>query len=224
MFVGRPLEAVSNGSCRWMAAGPRERVHRTRPTGQLARRLNRKAVQCRFSLARRTASRAMLRTVGGRPGQRRLVVSYFLAQPFLDQASSWTPMSLGARSRAALCRCGRHGWAAVVAGQVRNRRAPCPEPEVSALFLGADQAQLKAQIRAKGRASRRTAGADWLGDEPWSFVCVLMLLIVTRADLCRSVDAGGRMASDHPANPQAATATARDRRSGQASADTAQNA
>jgi hypothetical protein len=38
-LVGRPLEAVSNGSCRWMAAGPRERVHRTRPTGQLARRL-----------------------------------------------------------------------------------------------------------------------------------------------------------------------------------------
>jgi hypothetical protein len=39
MFVGRPLEAVSNGGCRWMAAGPSERVHRTRPTGQLARRL-----------------------------------------------------------------------------------------------------------------------------------------------------------------------------------------
>jgi hypothetical protein len=39
MLAGRPQEAVSNGSPRWMAAGPRERVHRTRPTGQLARRL-----------------------------------------------------------------------------------------------------------------------------------------------------------------------------------------
>jgi len=39
MLVGRPHEAVSNGGPRWMAAGPRERVHRTRPTGQLARRL-----------------------------------------------------------------------------------------------------------------------------------------------------------------------------------------
>jgi hypothetical protein len=38
MLAGRPHEAVSNGSPRWMAAGPRERVHRTRPTGQLARR------------------------------------------------------------------------------------------------------------------------------------------------------------------------------------------
>jgi len=40
MLAGRPHEAVSNGSPRWMAAGPRERVHRTRPTGRLARRLN----------------------------------------------------------------------------------------------------------------------------------------------------------------------------------------
>jgi len=39
MLAGRPHEAVSNGSPRWMAAGPRERVHRTRPTGRLARRL-----------------------------------------------------------------------------------------------------------------------------------------------------------------------------------------
>jgi hypothetical protein len=39
MLVGKPHEAVSNGGPRWMAAGPRERVHRTRPTGQLARRL-----------------------------------------------------------------------------------------------------------------------------------------------------------------------------------------
>ena len=38
MLAGRPQEAVSNGSRRWMAAGPRERVHRTRPTGPLARR------------------------------------------------------------------------------------------------------------------------------------------------------------------------------------------
>jgi phosphoglycolate phosphatase-like HAD superfamily hydrolase len=39
MLAGKPHEAVSNGGPRWMAAGPRERVHRTRPTGQLARRL-----------------------------------------------------------------------------------------------------------------------------------------------------------------------------------------
>jgi hypothetical protein len=37
MLAGRPHEAVGNGSPRWMAAGPRKRVHRTRPTGQLAR-------------------------------------------------------------------------------------------------------------------------------------------------------------------------------------------
>jgi len=40
MLAGRPHEAAGNGSPRWMAAGPRERVHRTRPTGQLARRPN----------------------------------------------------------------------------------------------------------------------------------------------------------------------------------------
>src|SRR5262245_16897028 len=39
MLAGRPHEAAGNGSPRWMAADPRERVHRTRPTGQLARRL-----------------------------------------------------------------------------------------------------------------------------------------------------------------------------------------
>jgi len=38
MLVGRPHEAAGNGSPRWMAAGPRKRVHRTRPTGRLARR------------------------------------------------------------------------------------------------------------------------------------------------------------------------------------------
>jgi hypothetical protein len=38
MLAGRPHEAAGNGSPRWMAVGPRERVHRTRPTGQLARR------------------------------------------------------------------------------------------------------------------------------------------------------------------------------------------
>jgi hypothetical protein len=38
MLAGRPHEAAGNGSPRWMAAGPRERVHRTRPTGPLARR------------------------------------------------------------------------------------------------------------------------------------------------------------------------------------------
>ena len=38
MLAGRPHEAVGNGSPRWMAAGPRKRVHRTRPTGQLTRR------------------------------------------------------------------------------------------------------------------------------------------------------------------------------------------
>src|ERR1039458_2316399 len=39
MLAGRPHEAVSNGSPRWMAVGPRlTRVHRTRPTGRLARR------------------------------------------------------------------------------------------------------------------------------------------------------------------------------------------
>jgi hypothetical protein len=40
MLAGRPHEAAGNGSPRWMAAGPRERAHRTRPTGQLARRLH----------------------------------------------------------------------------------------------------------------------------------------------------------------------------------------
>jgi hypothetical protein len=38
MLAGRPHEAVGNGSPRWMAAGPLMRVHRTRPTGRLARR------------------------------------------------------------------------------------------------------------------------------------------------------------------------------------------
>ena len=38
MLAGRPHEAAGNGSPRWMAVGPRKRVHRTRPTGQLARR------------------------------------------------------------------------------------------------------------------------------------------------------------------------------------------
>jgi hypothetical protein len=38
MLAGRPHEAAGNGSPRWMAAGPRKRVHRTRPTGRLARR------------------------------------------------------------------------------------------------------------------------------------------------------------------------------------------
>jgi hypothetical protein len=42
----------------------------------------------RFSLARRTASRAMLRAAGGRPGLRRLLVSYFLAASLRCQASS----------------------------------------------------------------------------------------------------------------------------------------
>jgi hypothetical protein len=37
MLAGRPLEAAGNGSPRWMTAGPRERAHRTRPTGRLAR-------------------------------------------------------------------------------------------------------------------------------------------------------------------------------------------
>jgi hypothetical protein len=39
MLAGRPHEAAGNGSPRWMAAGPRKRAHRTRPTGRLARRL-----------------------------------------------------------------------------------------------------------------------------------------------------------------------------------------
>ena len=38
MLAGRPHEAAGNGSPRWMTAGPRKRVHRTRPTGRLARR------------------------------------------------------------------------------------------------------------------------------------------------------------------------------------------
>jgi hypothetical protein len=37
MLAGRPHEAAGNGSPRWMAAGPHPRVHRTRPTGRLAR-------------------------------------------------------------------------------------------------------------------------------------------------------------------------------------------
>src|ERR1700730_6608625 len=40
MLAGRPHEAAGNGSPRWMAAGPRKWVHRTRPTGRLTRRLN----------------------------------------------------------------------------------------------------------------------------------------------------------------------------------------
>jgi hypothetical protein len=43
---------------------------------------------CRFSEARRTATRAMLRRVGGRPGLRRLLESYFLATSLRCQASS----------------------------------------------------------------------------------------------------------------------------------------
>ena len=39
MLAGRPHEAAGHGSPRWMAAGPRERAHRIRPTGRLARRL-----------------------------------------------------------------------------------------------------------------------------------------------------------------------------------------
>jgi len=39
MLAGRPHEAASNGSPRWMAAGQLRLVHRTRPTGRLARRL-----------------------------------------------------------------------------------------------------------------------------------------------------------------------------------------
>jgi hypothetical protein len=35
MLAGRPHEAVGNGSPRWMTADPRERAHRTRPTGRL---------------------------------------------------------------------------------------------------------------------------------------------------------------------------------------------
>jgi hypothetical protein len=46
MLAGRPQEAVSNGSPRWMAAGPRERVHRTRPTACLARRPTCEIVMC----------------------------------------------------------------------------------------------------------------------------------------------------------------------------------
>ena len=38
MLVGRPHEAAGNGSPRWMAAGQLRLVHRTRPTGRLARR------------------------------------------------------------------------------------------------------------------------------------------------------------------------------------------
>ena len=34
MLAGRPHEAVGNGSPRWMTAAPRERGHRTRPTGR----------------------------------------------------------------------------------------------------------------------------------------------------------------------------------------------
>src|SRR6266700_6604078 len=41
-----------------------------------------------FSLARRTTRRAMLGTVGGRPGLRRLLVSYLLAASLRCQASS----------------------------------------------------------------------------------------------------------------------------------------
>jgi hypothetical protein len=43
---------------------------------------------CGFSCARRTASRAMLRIVGDRPGRRRLLVTYFLAASLRCQASS----------------------------------------------------------------------------------------------------------------------------------------
>ena len=35
MLAGRPHETVGNGSPRWMTAAPRERAHRTRPTGRL---------------------------------------------------------------------------------------------------------------------------------------------------------------------------------------------
>jgi hypothetical protein len=42
MLAGKPHEAVSNGGPRWTVVGPRQRVHRTRPTGQLARRLTKR--------------------------------------------------------------------------------------------------------------------------------------------------------------------------------------
>jgi hypothetical protein len=48
----------------------------------------RRCPQSGFSLARRTTSRAMLGTVGGRPGLRRLLVSYFLAASLRCQASN----------------------------------------------------------------------------------------------------------------------------------------
>ena len=59
MLAGRPHEAAGNGSPRWMAAGPRKRVHRTRPTGQLARRL----VRRRSSLVKCQPESAPLRPV-----------------------------------------------------------------------------------------------------------------------------------------------------------------
>ncbi len=36
MLAGRPHEAAGNGSPRWMTAAPRERAHRTRPTGRVS--------------------------------------------------------------------------------------------------------------------------------------------------------------------------------------------
>jgi hypothetical protein len=53
--------------------------------GQLA--VNTPVAPERVFFARRMVNRAMLRTVGGRPGRRRLLVSYFLAASLRCQAS-----------------------------------------------------------------------------------------------------------------------------------------
>ena len=48
-LAGRPQEAAGNGSPRLMAVGPQTRVHRTRPTGRLARHLPPHPAQPRYS-------------------------------------------------------------------------------------------------------------------------------------------------------------------------------
>jgi hypothetical protein len=72
MLAGRPHQAVGNGSRRWMAVGPLTRVHRTRPTGRLARRHRCNVQRCTHrSLARTLALAAALVAPGGGAPARR---------------------------------------------------------------------------------------------------------------------------------------------------------
>ena len=83
-----------------------------------------------FSLARRTTRRAMPGTVGGRPGLRRLLVSYFLAASLRCQASSVAGVTgkisvqrLRGRSRASAANT-RPGYSRMAARGAGSQRQP----------------------------------------------------------------------------------------------------